>query len=580
MRIRLNGGAAAACVLAVGSAVSAGGPAVTYRVVAKTGDTAPTGGAFTGFGFARMNEQGEVAFAADTNAVIFSSGIWSEGVGGPGNLALVVREGTAVPGSGNTLFVGDFTEGGFSFFYPEINDVGNVGYSFRLIGTGAGPDDTGIGRQVNGTLQNVARPLQLAPGLGGATFERVSNLFSYSDNDEVALVVDLTGAGVNASNDETIWRSNANGTFNLVMREGAAVPGQPGTVYPGTGTIFPLINDVGEVSFGSYLNVGGDFRWSILRGAPGAPVLLAQEGMQTPLGPGTTFEGGLIGFFRHAINNGGDAMFPQSAMVGGQSRSGLWRVLNGQLQAVAVVGQPSPLGSTYSFVDAFTGALGKDGRIAYVATVTPAGAITNDNNSAIWVRQANGSTQLIAREGSPAAGLFFGETYNTFNSFEAINDRGQILFQGTIEGVGVNANNDGCLWGTRLISGPTLIMREGGIFEVAPGVFKIVSQFAVSGGFGSESGDRSGFNRLGQAVIRLFFTDETSAIVVATLRDECFGDIDGDLDIDFADLNILLSFFNTQVGTGLNGDLDLDGDVDFADLNLLLGVYNTNCVPL
>jgi len=578
MTMRLCGGAA--ILMAFCGNVFGGGPAVTYRVVAKTGDAAPTGGAFTAFGFPRMNEQGEVAFAADTNAVIFSSGIWSEGVGGPGNLALVVREGTAVPGSGNTLFMGDFREGGFSYFYPEINDVGNVAFSYRLIGTGAGPDDVGIGRRVDGVLQHVARPLQLAPGIGGASFASVSNLFSYSDHDEVAITVDLTGAGVNASNDETIWRSNANGTFTLVMREGAAVPGQPGTTYPGTSFVFPLINDVGEVSFGTYLNVGGDFRWSVLRGAPGAPVLLAQEGMQTPLGPGTSYEGGLIGFVRHTINNGNDALFPQSALVGGQSRSGLWRVLNGQPQAVAVVGQPSPIGSVYSFVDSFAGALGKDGRVVYTASVTPAGSITNDNNSAFWVRQANGSTQLIAREGSPAAGVFFGETYSTLSSIHTINDRGQVLFQGTIQGPGVNAGNDQCLWGTRLISGPTLIMREGTLFEVAPGVFKLVSQFAVSPGFGSESGDRPGFNRLGQAVIRVFFTDETSAIVVATLQDECFGDIDGDFDIDFADLNILLSFFNTQVGTGLNGDLDLDGDVDFADLNLLLGVYNTNCLPL
>ena len=77
--------------------------------------------------------------------------------------------------------------------------------------------------------------------------------------------------------------------------------------------------------------------------------------------------------------------------------------------------------------------------------------------------------------------------------------------------------------------------------------------------------------------MRLRFTDDSEAVVVATLANECFGDIDGDLEVDFADLNILLSSFNDAAGVGGPGDLDLDGDVDFADLNLLLSVFNTAC---
>ncbi len=56
----------------------------------------------------------------------------------------------------------------------------------------------------------------------------------------------------------------------------------------------------------------------------------------------------------------------------------------------------------------------------------------------------------------------------------------------------------------------------------------------------------------------------------------CTGDVNGDGEVDFADLNIVLGQFN-QTGTGLQGDIDGDGDVDFADLNALLSVYNTSC---
>ncbi len=56
----------------------------------------------------------------------------------------------------------------------------------------------------------------------------------------------------------------------------------------------------------------------------------------------------------------------------------------------------------------------------------------------------------------------------------------------------------------------------------------------------------------------------------------CPGDLDGDNDVDFSDLNILLGNFG-QAGAGLAGDLDNDNDVDFADLNALLSVYSTPC---
>lgn len=56
----------------------------------------------------------------------------------------------------------------------------------------------------------------------------------------------------------------------------------------------------------------------------------------------------------------------------------------------------------------------------------------------------------------------------------------------------------------------------------------------------------------------------------------CPGDADGDGQVGFSDLNIVLSQFNTS-GPGLTGDLNGDGHVNFADLNLVLGVFNTPC---
>lgn len=58
---------------------------------------------------------------------------------------------------------------------------------------------------------------------------------------------------------------------------------------------------------------------------------------------------------------------------------------------------------------------------------------------------------------------------------------------------------------------------------------------------------------------------------------DCPGDADHDGDVDFGDLNIVLSAFN-QMGSNLPGDLNGDGAVNFADLNLVLSNFNTSCL--
>ncbi len=58
----------------------------------------------------------------------------------------------------------------------------------------------------------------------------------------------------------------------------------------------------------------------------------------------------------------------------------------------------------------------------------------------------------------------------------------------------------------------------------------------------------------------------------------CFGDLDGDDDIDLADLSQLLAHYGmTGDVTYEDGDLDGDSDVDLSDLSALLAVYGTIC---
>ncbi len=58
----------------------------------------------------------------------------------------------------------------------------------------------------------------------------------------------------------------------------------------------------------------------------------------------------------------------------------------------------------------------------------------------------------------------------------------------------------------------------------------------------------------------------------------CRGDLDGDRDIDLADLAVLLANYGMSEGAGgADGDMDCDGDVDLSDLSQLLAAYGHTC---
>ncbi len=71
------------------------------------------------------------------------------------------------------------------------------------------------------------------------------------------------------------------------------------------------------------------------------------------------------------------------------------------------------------------------------------------------------------------------------------------------------------------------------------------------------------------------FTDG-NRIMARTIPGLCAGDVDGDRDVDFSDLNALLDNWGVS-GVGVPGDLNDSGRVDFGDLNILLDNWGLNC---
>jgi hypothetical protein len=75
-----------------------------------------------------------------------------------------------------------------------------------------------------------------------------------------------------------------------------------------------------------------------------------------------------------------------------------------------------------------------------------------------------------------------------------------------------------------------------------------------------------------------FYPDGDGIDNFTIIPGECLGDLDGDRDIDLADLAQLLAHYGTTSGAVYeDGDLDGDEDVDLADLAALLAVYGTTC---
>jgi hypothetical protein len=74
-----------------------------------------------------------------------------------------------------------------------------------------------------------------------------------------------------------------------------------------------------------------------------------------------------------------------------------------------------------------------------------------------------------------------------------------------------------------------------------------------------------------------FVTEADIAALEALLPIDCPGDADGSGTVDFGDLNIVLTGWQSTVTPGTGGDLDGDGDVDFDDLNIILSNWNIDC---
>jgi hypothetical protein len=366
-------------------------------------------------------------------------------------------------------------------------------------------------------------------------------------------------------------------TNEIVVREGDVPPSTFGVVYSSMNGSAAQLNDNGEILMRLYLreiNVNNVF-WSVWRGAPGAISIVAAENWTAPMG----------GEFGDAVfgnpgampfNNSGQAVFIQMVEDNqGDDRIGIWRNNNTQTTTVCFEGLPAPLGLTHRAPATFEQSMNSSGAIAFV-TVLDGQGVNADNDVALIRRSPLGVQTILAREGMQAPGFLNGVTFDILAHVgPQILDDGRVVFPVLLSGPGVHDENDGTIWITRDGAPPALLIREGQTMVIA-GQLKTVDEYDLMLSPGSETGRGTSVSELGQVAMRVIFTDQTEAIIVASPESVCPGDVDGDGLVDFADLNAILTEFG-HLGDVILPDLDLDGDVDFTDLNAVLSNFGVNC---
>ena len=198
-----------------------------------------------------INASGQTAFTTsmhgpgidDTNNL----GLWSED---SGTLSLLVQSGDQAPG----MEPGASFKG---MGYPvQINDSGQVLFGAALSGDGYDfSNNWGLWLSETGTLSPIVHKGDTAPGTdSGTMFESVSNYPVLSENGQVWLYGSLLGPGVDATNDEGIWGGDE-ASLDLLVRKGDAAPGMGSGVFFDDLTPQVIPNGAGQVVFSA--NVTG-----------------------------------------------------------------------------------------------------------------------------------------------------------------------------------------------------------------------------------------------------------------------------------------------------------------------------------
>lgn len=531
-------GAAWVVVATLGLASAAGFSPIAHagsmfapRAVALSGSpAADAGGAvFANFQAPVIATGGRVAFGATLAlgggvTAGDDQGIWAYSDATLGQLQ--VREGDAVPGAPagqtfKTFYRAHFGRGGTFAVRADTNELLDGIWAHRF-----------------GVLNPVAIEGGAAFGLPGVQWN-ISSVTRTHMRDDGVVYFDpvLSGAGVNDTNNLSIWAAAPGGAALIARRGERAI----GLAEEFTFNVFDLRDRTQpRTAFRATINGPGvdtTNNEGIWAHSPTGLRLVVREGAQADGMPlGAQFQALATHSFTPAANGSSRTAFVARAVGGGltdANDTGIWAESGFGLELVAREGNAAPGGPAGAvFGDFQSGLQGLEsrlprwvgfGRLAFVHTMV-GGGVTATNDEGIWVGD-KGGVSLVAREGDQAPGAAPGQVFlrnDAFQFLPVLNEAGQVAFWTRLTGQGITSANDFGIWATDPDGELLLIAREGNPLLVAPGDVRIVASLALAADPSSGLVLGTPFNGAGDLTFRATFTDGSSGVFVTRVPEPAY----------------------------------------------------------
>jgi hypothetical protein len=481
-----------AALLGVLCAVPLGASAARIEIVARTGQPAPgtNGALFVSFQAPQADFRGRVVFeavvAGGGATTADNQGIW---YGTPDALELVAREGDPAPGVPGAV-LGRPSGFWLTAAFASGDDVLLTGYLSGL--SVVAGNDQAIWVRRDGGLELVAREgSQIPGGPAGVTFDANFRETLLDAAGRVAFLGELTGAGVDATNDHALFAERS-GALETILRQGDVAPGVPGDVPLvelrgiARDADGPLLLDGLHTNFISGI-------WLVPESGPVVPFVLQQAAA-----PG----GEHFGAVAQPCFDAGNVHF-RGNLFNPDFPSGIW---SGTLSGVAriVLGGDAAPGTAPGAT--FQSVILRDcaGADAVLAGALEGSGVDSSNAAGLWAWR-DGALGLVARQATPIPTLR-GVPDAEFEEFPQsyVNLAGDVAFAASLQGAGVGVDESYGLF-LEHDGGLQFVARHQRLMAVAPGDNRRVVSLAMI----------PGIDDAGHFAFHAEFDDGSEAIVVA-----------------------------------------------------------------
>jgi len=491
------------------------------ETVALSGDpTGQTGFAYTQFSESALNDNGQLAFFANS----ISSDITTEADG------IWIRDNQAAISpvanrGGNVSYTSDLQ---YDLVSPHflLNQLGQVLFTSTLAGLGVnGTNNLALLiSDSSGSVLPLARSGDIAPGWL-APFESTFTEYDLNDFGEAVFIGEVN-LGPDSSVDGDlilpgIWKRNGDGSVVSFLSYGDDAPE--------TGSTFSTFGKVNINNHSQLLvEARAGFYWKHgvwIADANNTLAKIAFEGDQAPGLSGVTLgksSSQATPLMSATINDNNEIVLfsaLEGPTVDNSNDHALWfRDTLGKFHLISREGDVAPQSNADIFVSALMGSVGDDtaerprlnkrGQVLF-STQIVGSSVDNTNDKALWLWDLSGVHKVI-QSGESIVGLAPGEIIASFSlagTSMQLNDNGEVLVQVQLSGPGVDTTNDLALVYYNITSGANIFIRKGENIQVKTGDFRSVSDYLMEG--------QPGINNSSQVLFAAGFTNSAGLFLIS-----------------------------------------------------------------